>query len=196
MGSRFRGSRVHGFRVQGSKVQGSKVQGWEVPCAVRFQYPLRHPPDAADVLVHRGQTGPTTAGAEPGAAGTGADPAAVLRLPHRRRRRARALSEDPRVPCSTSRRQTDRVKYQELGKTTMGNPYVLATVSSPENLATARQAHRDQPTAGRSARPVRSGGEKAGAGRPGLLPALRDDPLDGGRQHAGDHRDRASAGDR
>ena len=30
---------------------------------------------------------------------------------------------------------TDRVKYQELGKTTMGNPYVLATVSSPENLA-------------------------------------------------------------
>jgi Zinc carboxypeptidase len=30
---------------------------------------------------------------------------------------------------------TNRVKYQELGKTTMGNPYVLATVSAPENLA-------------------------------------------------------------
>ncbi len=30
---------------------------------------------------------------------------------------------------------TPRVKYQELGKTTMGNPYVLATVSAPENLA-------------------------------------------------------------
>jgi Zinc carboxypeptidase len=30
---------------------------------------------------------------------------------------------------------TSRIKYQELGKTTMGNPYVLATVSSPENLA-------------------------------------------------------------
>ena len=30
---------------------------------------------------------------------------------------------------------TNRIKYQELGKTTMGNPYVLATVSAPENLA-------------------------------------------------------------
>jgi hypothetical protein len=28
-----------------------------------------------------------------------------------------------------------RLKYQELGKTTMGNPYVLATISAPENLA-------------------------------------------------------------
>lgn len=30
---------------------------------------------------------------------------------------------------------TDRLKYQEVGKTTMGNPYVLATISAPENLA-------------------------------------------------------------
>ncbi len=30
---------------------------------------------------------------------------------------------------------TDRVKYQEIGKTTMGNPYVLATISAPANLA-------------------------------------------------------------
>ena len=30
---------------------------------------------------------------------------------------------------------TDRMKYQEVGKTTMGNPYVLATISAPENLA-------------------------------------------------------------
>ncbi|MFN8062646.1 MAG: M14 metallopeptidase family protein [Vicinamibacterales bacterium] len=30
---------------------------------------------------------------------------------------------------------SDRVKFEELGKTTMGNPYVLATFSSPANLA-------------------------------------------------------------
>jgi hypothetical protein len=32
-------------------------------------------------------------------------------------------------------RTTPRVKFEELGKTTMGNPYVLATISAPENLA-------------------------------------------------------------
>ena len=32
-------------------------------------------------------------------------------------------------------RTTNRVKVQELGTTTMGNPYVLATISAPENLA-------------------------------------------------------------
>ena len=30
---------------------------------------------------------------------------------------------------------TDRFKYEEIGKSTMGNPYVLTTISSPENLA-------------------------------------------------------------
>ncbi|HSC25630.1 MAG TPA: M14 metallopeptidase family protein, partial [Vicinamibacterales bacterium] len=29
---------------------------------------------------------------------------------------------------------TDRVTYEEVGRTTMGNPYVLATISAPENL--------------------------------------------------------------
>jgi hypothetical protein len=30
---------------------------------------------------------------------------------------------------------TDRVKFEELGKTTMGHPFVLATISAPANLA-------------------------------------------------------------
>src|SRR5687767_15857111 len=30
---------------------------------------------------------------------------------------------------------TDRVKYEELGKTTMGHPYVLVTISGPSNLS-------------------------------------------------------------
>jgi hypothetical protein len=30
---------------------------------------------------------------------------------------------------------TNRLQYKEVGKTTMGNPYVVATISAPENLA-------------------------------------------------------------
>jgi hypothetical protein len=32
-------------------------------------------------------------------------------------------------------KQTDRVKYEEIGKTTMGNSYALIRISSPQNLA-------------------------------------------------------------
>src|SRR5258708_31069065 len=30
---------------------------------------------------------------------------------------------------------SDRVKFEEIGKTTMGAPFVFATISAPENLA-------------------------------------------------------------
>src|SRR5688500_1406780 len=32
-------------------------------------------------------------------------------------------------------KNTDRVKYEEIGKTTMGNSYSLLRISSPQNLA-------------------------------------------------------------
>src|ERR671924_2392278 len=32
-------------------------------------------------------------------------------------------------------KNTDRVKYEEIGKTTMGNSYALLRISSPQNLA-------------------------------------------------------------
>ena len=35
----------------------------------------------------------------------------------------------------TLAKQTDRVKYEEVGKTTMGNSYALLRISSPQNLA-------------------------------------------------------------
>ncbi len=51
-------------------------------------------------------------------------------------------------------KQTDRVKYEELGKTTMGNSYPLLRISSPAEPGEVRSARRDQPAPRRSARTV------------------------------------------
>ena len=135
------------------------------------------------------------ADARPAAAQPGADPAAVLRLPHRDRRRARALSEDPRVlPAPLEDDQPDQVpgaRQDDDGESVRAGDDQRA--GEPRE---AGEARRDQQTARGSAGPVRGGSEEAGAGRPGLLSGLRDDSLDRGRQHAGAHRGRAPAGDR
>src|SRR5882724_3775281 len=39
---------------------------------------------------------------------------------------------------------SDRVKFQELGKSTMGAPFVMATISAPENLARLNEYKRIQ----------------------------------------------------
>src|SRR5437763_13184200 len=39
---------------------------------------------------------------------------------------------------------SDRVKFEEIGKTTMGAPFVYATISSPENLRRLDEYRRIQ----------------------------------------------------
>jgi hypothetical protein len=41
-------------------------------------------------------------------------------------------------------RASDRIKFEEMGKTTLGNPFVLLTISSPKNLARLDQIKADQ----------------------------------------------------
>ena len=129
------------------------------------------------------------------AGGRDPGPESVLRLSDRRRRRAGALSEDRRVPPAPLEDHQSR-QVRGVGKTTMGNPYVLATISAPENLA---KLDRLVEINRRLADPrglTRGGREAAGAGRAGVLLRLRHDPLDRSRQHPVADRDRAPARDR
>ncbi len=116
-------------------------------------------------------------------------------FPHRHRRRAGALSEDPRVlpaPVEDDQsRQVSGARQDDDGESVRAGDDQRA--GEPGE---AGPAHRDQPPAGRSARADRGGSEQlAQEGRAFYL-RLRDDPLDRGRQHAGADRDRAPARDR
>jgi len=44
----------------------------------------------------------------------------------------------------TAARSSDRIKFEEVGKSTLGNPFVLLTISSPKNLARLDQIKADQ----------------------------------------------------
>jgi hypothetical protein len=41
-------------------------------------------------------------------------------------------------------RASDRIRFEEMGKSTMGNPFVLLTISAPKNLARLEQIRADQ----------------------------------------------------
>ena len=58
-------------------------------------------------------------------------------------------------------KQTDRVKFEELGKTTMGNPYRCCDDQLAGEPGEVRSARGDQPPPRRSARPVRRRGAAA-----------------------------------
>ena len=93
-------------------------------------------------------------------------------------------------------KQTDRVKYEEIGKTTMGQSVRAGDDQLAGEPEAARPAGGDQPAAGRSARADRRRRGEAGGGRAAVLSALRDDPLDRSGQRPVDPADRAQAGDR
>ena len=93
-------------------------------------------------------------------------------------------------------KQTDRVRYEEIGKTTMGNLVRAGDDQLAGEPEAVRAARRDQPPPRGSARAERRRGGDARAGRAAVLPALRDDSLDRGRQRPVDPAARAQAGDR
>ena len=93
-------------------------------------------------------------------------------------------------------RATSRVRFSEIGKTTMGNSYVLATISAPENLARLdRLIEINRRLANPRGLSPAEATKLAQEGRRVLFP-LRNDPLDRSRQHTGDHRHRPPARDR
>ena len=51
---------------------------------------------------------------------------------------------------------SDRVKFETLGNSTMGKPFVMATISAPENLARLDEYKAYSGSAGRSAETRRS----------------------------------------
>ena len=48
-------------------------------------------------------------------------------------------------------RASDRVMFETLGQTSMGKPFVMATISAPENLAKLERVQTDPGTTRRSA---------------------------------------------
>ena len=93
-------------------------------------------------------------------------------------------------------KQTDRVKYEELGKTTMGNSYPLLRISSPQNLAKFdRLVEINRRLADPRGLSEAEAQKLALEGKPFYF-VYAHDSLDRGQQRPGDHQHRPSAGDR
>ena len=144
--------------------------------------PLRTLRAAACHVSRRSRVRPIDVIAQQGAA----DPRAVLRLQARRRRRARPLSEDPRVLPAA--RQDDRSREVRGARQDDDGQLVCAAAdqlaAEPGEVRSAVEINRRlaDPRGLSDAR-----GAEAGRRRQAVLPALRDDSLDRGLERPGDH---------
>ena len=59
-------------------------------------------------------------------------------------------------------KESDRIDLQVLGKSTLGRPFILLTISSPQNLAKAGSLQGNLQTDGRPARPHPAADRRAG----------------------------------